>query len=95
MSDIVERLRGRSIDYAVQEGGFTDDGILLREAADQIEQMLAALTELAAAAERDMKMNQGGDDHEDEPESSGGWWSVRTGRAIAAARAAIAKAEKP
>jgi len=50
MSDIVERLRGRSIDYAVQEGGFTDDGILLREAADEIERLKAALREIILVA---------------------------------------------
>ncbi len=57
--------------------------------------LLAALQTLVDPAERDMKANQGGDDHEGEPESSGGWWSTSTARAIVEARSAIAKATKP
>lgn len=53
----------------------------------EIERLLAALKELREAAEHDMKMNQGGDEHEDESEGSGGWWSTRTHDAIEAARA--------
>jgi hypothetical protein len=50
MTDIVQRLRHRSIDYAVREGGFTDDGGLLHEAADEIERLRAALEALQRQA---------------------------------------------
>jgi hypothetical protein len=55
-------------------------------------ELVAALLALADNAEGDMRMNQGGDDHEGEPESSGGWWSSGTAEAIVKARAALAKA---
>lgn len=55
----------------------------------EIERLRAALKELADASEHDMHLNQGGDNHDDEPEGSGGWWSVRTFNAIGQARAAL------
>lgn len=61
---------------------------------ERVRELEAALGELAATAEIDMKLNQGGDEagsHEDvEPaDNPGGWWSLRTEAAIAAARAAL------
>ncbi len=64
-----------------------DEQCPLCRADAEIERLRAALKELREAAEHDMKMNQGGDEHEGEPESSGGWWSTRTFNAIEAARA--------
>ena len=48
MTDIVERLRNRAVDFAVQEGGFTDEGDLIVDAADEIERLRAALKAIAS-----------------------------------------------
>ena len=48
-------------------------------------QLIAILRELADAAQSDLENNR--------DETPGGWWSLRTEKAIAAARAALRAAE--
>lgn len=73
-----------------QQRDFSEIARLRRVNAELVER----LRELAETAEHDMKLNQGGDNHDDEPESSGGWWSSKTENAIREARAAIANARR-
>jgi|GEM_PF-3626675 len=83
-----------NVGYVLRPGPTMDESPALAAVQPQSGggEVLGALKELADAAEHDMKMNQGGDNHEDEPEGSGGWWSTRTANAITAARAALTRA---
>lgn len=49
MSDLAQRLVDLSVNYAVQEGGFTGDGAILAEAAAEIDRLIAIERDLVAA----------------------------------------------